>query len=73
MVQTLKFQCSRLAFRPRTLVNTPLLLLEALDHADGPGEQWSELIFRFYAVDSDGDDSLVSQLNVTIGDDVQIS
>ncbi|WP_032545990.1 hypothetical protein, partial [Vibrio cyclitrophicus] len=25
-----------------------------------------------YAVDSDGDDSLVSQLNVTIGDDVQI-
>ncbi|MEZ9417629.1 hypothetical protein AB4189_26235, partial [Vibrio sp. 10N.286.49.E1] len=25
-----------------------------------------------YAVDSDGDDSLVSQLGVTIGDDVQL-
>ncbi len=35
-------------------------------------EQWSEALIFQYAVDSDGDDSVVSQLNVTIGDDVQI-
>ncbi|MEZ9412544.1 hypothetical protein AB4201_23245, partial [Vibrio lentus] len=47
-------------------------LLEALDHVDGLAKNDLTFDLPVYAVDSDGDDSLVSQLNVTIGDDVQI-
>ncbi|MBE8608064.1 hypothetical protein, partial [Vibrio sp. OPT10] len=47
-------------------------LLEALDHVDGLDNNDLSFELPVYAVDSDGDDSLVSQLNVTIGDDVQI-
>ncbi|MFA0565266.1 hypothetical protein AB4559_16290, partial [Vibrio sp. 10N.222.51.C8] len=47
-------------------------LLEALDHEDGLVNNSLSFDLPVYAVDSDGDDSLVSQLNVTIGDDVQI-
>ncbi|MEZ9417277.1 hypothetical protein AB4189_24455, partial [Vibrio sp. 10N.286.49.E1] len=46
--------------------------LEALDHVDGLAKNDLSFDLPVYAVDSDGDDSLVSQLNVTIGDDVQI-
>ncbi|MFA0683539.1 hypothetical protein AB4572_24590, partial [Vibrio splendidus] len=47
-------------------------LLEALDHVDGLANNDLSFDLPVYAVDSDGDDSLASQLNVTIGDDVQI-
>ncbi|TKG02449.1 retention module-containing protein, partial [Vibrio sp. F13] len=61
-----------IAFSTSTLGEYTFTLLEALDHADGLDN--NDLIFDLpvYAVDTDGDDSLVSQLNVTIGDDVQI-
>ncbi|MEZ9258999.1 hypothetical protein AB4125_15615, partial [Vibrio splendidus] len=61
-----------IAFSTSTLGEYTFTLLEALDHADGLDN--NDLIFDLpvYTVDTDGDDSLVSQLNVTIGDDVQI-
>ena len=62
-----------IAFSTSTLGEYTFTLLEALDHADGQTNN-NDLSFDLpvYAVDTDGDDSLVSQLNVTIGDDVQI-
>ncbi|OMO23099.1 retention module-containing protein [Vibrio lentus] len=61
-----------IAFSTSTLGEYTFTLLEALDHADGLANNDLSFDLPVYAVDSDGDDSLVSQLNVTIGDDVQI-
>ncbi|PML59209.1 cadherin-like domain-containing protein, partial [Vibrio sp. 10N.261.52.A1] len=60
------------SFSITTLGEYTFTLLEALDHADGLANNDLSFDLPVYAVDSDGDDSLVSQLNVTIGDDVQI-
>ncbi|WP_032545454.1 hypothetical protein, partial [Vibrio cyclitrophicus] len=60
------------AFSTGTLGEYTFTLLEALDHVDGLDNNDLSFELPVYAVDSDGDDSLVSQLNVTIGDDVQI-
>ncbi|WP_019821907.1 retention module-containing protein [Vibrio splendidus] len=61
-----------LSFSSTTLGEYTFTLLEALDHVDGLDKNDLSFALPVYAVDSDGDDSLVSQLNVTIGDDVQI-
>ncbi|WP_133154387.1 retention module-containing protein, partial [Vibrio lentus] len=61
-----------IAFSTSTLGEYTFTLLEALDHADGLDNNDLSFELPVYAVDTDGDDSLVSQLNVTIGDDVQI-
>ncbi|MEZ9564333.1 retention module-containing protein [Vibrio artabrorum] len=61
-----------ISFSLTTLGEYTFTLLEALDHADGLDNNDLNFDLPVYAVDSDGDDSLVSQLNVTIGDDVQI-
>nr|WP_146162411.1 retention module-containing protein [Vibrio splendidus] len=61
-----------IAFSTSTLGEYTFTLLEALDHADGLDKNDLSFDLPVYAVDTDGDDSLVSQLNVTIGDDVQI-
>ncbi|WP_213865712.1 retention module-containing protein, partial [Vibrio crassostreae] len=61
-----------IAFSTSTLGEYTFTLLEALDHADGLDNNDLSFDLPVYAVDTDGDDSLVSQLNVTIGDDVQI-
>ncbi|CAK1701617.1 Cadherin-like domain-containing protein [Vibrio crassostreae] len=61
-----------ISFSTSTLGEYTFTLLEALDHADGLANNDLSFDLPVYAVDSDGDDSLVSQLNVTIGDDVQI-
>ncbi|MFA0145237.1 retention module-containing protein [Vibrio lentus] len=61
-----------IAFSTSTLGEYTFTLLEALDHVDGLANNSLSFDLPVYAVDSDGDDSLVSQLNVTIGDDVQI-
>ncbi|MEZ8114457.1 retention module-containing protein [Vibrio splendidus] len=61
-----------IAFSTSTLGEYTFTLLEALDHVDGLDNNDLSFDLPIYAVDSDGDDSLVSQLNVTIGDDVQI-
>ncbi|WP_143691571.1 retention module-containing protein, partial [Vibrio gigantis] len=61
-----------ISFSSTTLGEYTFTLLEALDHADGLANNDLSFDLPVYAVDSDGDDSLVSQLNVTIGDDVQI-
>ncbi|WP_141677145.1 T1SS-143 repeat domain-containing protein, partial [Vibrio cyclitrophicus] len=60
-----------ISFSTSTLGEYTFTLLEALDHADGLDNN-DRFDLPVYAVDTDGDDSLVSQLNVTIGDDVQI-
>ncbi|MGF1803623.1 hypothetical protein L4D11_23635, partial [Vibrio gigantis] len=61
-----------ISFSTTTLGEYTFTLLEALDHVDGLANNDLSFDLPVYAVDSDGDDSLVSQLNVTIGDDVQI-
>ncbi|MEZ9868859.1 retention module-containing protein, partial [Vibrio sp. 10N.261.51.A4] len=61
-----------IAFSTSALGEYTFTLLEALDHADGLDNNDLSFDLPVYAVDTDGDDSLVSQLNVTIGDDVQI-
>ena len=61
-----------ISFSDTNLGQYTFTLLEALDHADGLLNNNLNFDLPVYAVDSDGDDSLVSQLNVTIGDDVQI-
>ncbi|CDT76620.1 Conserved hypothetical protein; putative hemolysin-type calcium-binding region [Vibrio coralliirubri] len=61
-----------ISFSSTTLGEYTFTLLEALDHVDGLDKNDLSFDLPVYAVDSDGDDSLVSQLNVTIGDDVQI-
>ncbi|MEZ8643015.1 hypothetical protein AB6D55_23825, partial [Vibrio splendidus] len=61
-----------ISFSDTNLGQYTFTLLEALDHVDGLANNDLTFDLPVYAVDSDGDDSLVSQLNVTIGDDVQI-
>ncbi|MEZ9580232.1 MULTISPECIES: cadherin-like domain-containing protein, partial [unclassified Vibrio] len=61
-----------ISFSSTTLGEYTFTLLEALDHVDGLANNDLSFDLPVYAVDSDGDDSLVSQLNVTIDDDVQI-
>ncbi|WP_133146003.1 hypothetical protein, partial [Vibrio cyclitrophicus] len=61
-----------ISFSDTNLGQYTFTLLEALDHVDGLTNNDLSFDLPVYAVDSDGDDSLVSQLNVTIGDDVQI-
>ncbi|MBU2931451.1 hypothetical protein KO517_06110, partial [Vibrio cyclitrophicus] len=61
-----------LDFNSGTLGEYTFTLIEALDHQDARGNNDLSFNLPVYAVDSDGDDSLVSQLGVTIGDDVQI-
>ncbi|MEZ9155195.1 retention module-containing protein, partial [Vibrio sp. 10N.286.52.E2] len=61
-----------ITFSTSTLGEYTFTLLEALDHVDGLDNNDLSFDLPVYAVDTDGDDSLVSQLNVTIGDDVQI-
>ncbi len=61
-----------ISFSDTNLGQYTFTLLEALDHEDGLVNNSLSFDLPVYAVDSDGDDSLVSQLNVTIGDDVQI-
>ncbi|MGR5559955.1 hypothetical protein ACQKQC_27200, partial [Vibrio fortis] len=61
-----------LSFSGTTLGEYTFTLLEALDHADGIDNNELTFDLPVYAVDSDGDDSLMSPLSVTIGDDVQI-
>ena len=61
-----------ISFSATTLGEYTFTLLEALDHVDGLDNNDLSFDLPVYAVDSDDDDSLVSQLNVTIGDDVQI-
>ncbi|MEZ9527778.1 hypothetical protein AB4148_02345, partial [Vibrio sp. 10N.286.51.F4] len=60
-----------ISFSDTNLGQYTFTLLEALDHVDGLANNDLSFDLPVYAVDSDGDDSLVSQLNVTIGDDVQ--
>ena len=47
-------------------------LLEALDHADAAGSNTLSFNLPVYAVDTDGDNSLMSPLKVTITDDVPV-
>ncbi|MEZ9349903.1 hypothetical protein AB4166_24030, partial [Vibrio splendidus] len=61
-----------ISFSDTNLGQYTFTLLEALDHVDGLVKNDLTFDLPVYAVDSDGDDSLVSQLNVTIGDDVQV-
>ncbi|PTQ19382.1 retention module-containing protein, partial [Vibrio splendidus] len=65
-------QVFAISFSGTTLGEYTFTLLEALDHVDGLDNNDLSFDLPVYAVDTDGDDSLVSQLNVTIGDDVQI-
>ena len=60
-----------ISFSTSTMGEYTFTLLEALDHADGQAK--NDLIFELpvYAVDRDGDDSLMSPLKVTVSDDVQ--
>ncbi|MGC9535299.1 hypothetical protein, partial [Vibrio atlanticus] len=60
-----------ISFSTSTVGEYTFTLLEALDHADGQAK--NDLIFELpvYAVDRDGDDSLMSPLKVTVSDDVQ--
>ncbi|MFA0332367.1 hypothetical protein AB4526_25445, partial [Vibrio cyclitrophicus] len=61
-----------LSFSSTTLGEYTFTLLEALDHQNARGNNDLSFDLPVYAVDSDGDDSLMSPLSVTIGDDVQI-
>ncbi|TVU57519.1 hypothetical protein FQP88_24340, partial [Vibrio atlanticus] len=61
-----------LSFSSTTLGEYTFTLLEALDHQDARGNNDLSFDLPVYAVDSDDDDSLMSPLNVTISDDVQI-
>ncbi|MCC4785881.1 retention module-containing protein, partial [Vibrio lentus] len=61
-----------ISFSATTLGEYTFTLIEALDHVDGLANNDLSFELPVYAVDTDGDDSLVSQLNVTIGDDVQV-
>ncbi|WP_241813984.1 hypothetical protein, partial [Vibrio cyclitrophicus] len=61
-----------LSFNSGALGEYTFTLIEALDHQDARGNNELSFDLPVYAVDSDGDDSLMSSLSVTIGDDVQI-
>ncbi|MCZ8499337.1 hypothetical protein O9929_20645 [Vibrio lentus] len=50
----------------------PIHLHATLDHVDEATKNDLTFDLPVYAGRGDGDDSLVSQLNVTIGDDVQV-
>ncbi|WP_241813979.1 hypothetical protein, partial [Vibrio cyclitrophicus] len=53
-----------ISFSDTNLGQYTFTLLEALDHVDGLTNNDLSFDLPVYAVDSDGDDSLVSQLNV---------
>ncbi|MEF1228895.1 hypothetical protein QTO02_15490, partial [Vibrio fortis] len=61
-----------LDFSSTTLGEYTFTLLEAIDHAPIQGNNDLTFSLPIYAVDSDGDDSLMSPLSVTITDDVQV-
>ena len=61
-----------LSFSATTLGQYTFTLLEAIDHVAGRGNNDLTFSLPVYAVDSDGDDSLMSPLSVTITDDVQV-
>ncbi|MGR5559956.1 hypothetical protein ACQKQC_27205, partial [Vibrio fortis] len=60
-----------LDFSSTTLGEYTFTLLEPIDHAPIQGNNDLTFELPVYAVDSDGDDSLMSPLSVTITDDVQ--
>ncbi|WP_139137419.1 hypothetical protein, partial [Vibrio splendidus] len=61
-----------LSFSAATLGQYTFTLLENIDHEDGRGNNDFTFELPVYAVDTDGDDSLMSPLPVTITDDVQV-
>ncbi|MFA0611617.1 cadherin-like domain-containing protein, partial [Vibrio sp. 10N.222.49.B4] len=60
-----------ISFSTSTVGEYTFTLLEALDHADGQANNDLSFELPVYAVDRDGDDSLMSPLKVTVSDDVQ--
>ncbi|WP_135382856.1 retention module-containing protein [Vibrio tasmaniensis] len=60
-----------ISFSTSTVGEYTFTLLEALDHADGQAKNDLSFDLPVYAVDRDGDDSLMSPLKVTVSDDVQ--
>ncbi|MFA0348840.1 cadherin-like domain-containing protein, partial [Vibrio sp. 10N.222.55.C6] len=60
-----------ISFSTSTVGEYTFTLLEALDHADGQANNELSFDLPVYAVDRDGDDSLMSPLKVTVSDDVQ--
>ncbi|WKY59163.1 retention module-containing protein [Vibrio sp. SNU_ST1] len=60
-----------ISFSTSTVGEYTFTLLEALDHADGQAKNDLSFELPVYAVDRDGDDSLMSPLKVTVSDDVQ--
>ncbi|WP_032546357.1 T1SS-143 repeat domain-containing protein, partial [Vibrio crassostreae] len=65
-------QIFTLSFSATTLGQYTFTLLENIDHEDGRGNNDFTFELPVYAVDTDGDDSLMSPLSVTITDDVQV-
>ncbi|MFA0300235.1 retention module-containing protein, partial [Vibrio sp. 10N.222.46.B3] len=61
-----------ISFSTSTLGEYTFTLLEALDHEDGLANNDLSFELPVYAVDTDGDNSQISPLTMTIGDDVQI-
>ncbi|MFA0516161.1 hypothetical protein AB4501_04045, partial [Vibrio sp. 10N.222.55.E8] len=61
-----------LDFSSSTLGEYTFTLLEAIDHTPIQGNNDLTFNLPVYAVDTDGDDSLMSPLSVTITDDVQV-
>ncbi|WP_141710016.1 hypothetical protein, partial [Vibrio splendidus] len=61
-----------LDFNSTTLGEYTFTLLEAIDHTPIQGNNDLTFDLPVYAVDTDGDDSLMSSLSVTITDDVQV-
>ncbi|MFA0349698.1 hypothetical protein AB4486_22650, partial [Vibrio sp. 10N.222.55.C6] len=60
-----------ISFSTSTVGEYTFTLLEALDHADGQAKNDLSFELPVFAVDRDGDDSLMSPLKVTVSDDVQ--
>ena len=67
-----EIQIFTLSFSSATLGQYTFTLLENIDHEDGRGNNDLTFNLPVYAVDTDGDDSLMSPLSVTITDDVQV-
>ena len=53
-------------------MNTPLPLVEAIDHPDASGNNELSFLLPVYAIDHDNDSSVIKNLVVTVGDDVQL-
>ena len=62
----LKTPIFTLSFSAATLGQYTFTLLESIDHEDGRGNNDLTFNLPVYAVDTDGDDSLMSPLSVTI-------